>query len=195
MLRVHPDIRLILDTMLARCALVSRILLCACMFLSAVADPGEARQLRGTHDVSQSWQAASQQSTAPGRGPEEATRMARIVRTAPFAVLGSFGGAVAGSHIGGISGERLGEGYAGASLGIVVGGLVGGTLVSASAAHVLGARTERSSFRRALTGAAIGIVPGLLVGAFAESRYDSFYPTLAGFAIGQGITAAIVTAR
>lgn len=137
-------------------------------------------------------------STAPVPNFEERARASdaeRFKRMVVPAALGSGAGLVAGVVIG--SGPFYdatgccGGGDDPGLLSALWGAFIGATAGSALGAYITNTSAHPVSFKRALTGATVGIATGLLMGiAGAEFADADPRGLVIGFAIGQGITTA-----
>lgn len=125
------------------------------------------------------------------------TRAGRFGRTVPVTLLGSAVGVGGGALTGAIGAGTLrgyDADYGTLAIGVAVGAVIGGTLLSSTAAHYFGDYRGRPSFGRSFGGALVGILPGGLLAAGLARGTGDLGNVLVGFAFGQGLTTALFTA-
>jgi hypothetical protein len=120
-----------------------------------------------------------------------------FIRTASMATAGSMTGFVAGGAVAAGATCLGGCDWGELVLAAYLGALGGATLLSAAGAH-LASPSDRSFARGPLLGATLGIAPGILgfiVASALEDGVQVSWVTVAGFAVGQGLTTAWVATR
>jgi hypothetical protein len=110
------------------------------------------------------------------------------------AVLGSGLGFGLGAYLAGVQADRGTN-----DLGMVLtlgfaGGLAGSTLLSAAGVQVLGQPGPDVMYGQSVAAALIGTLPGT-VGLLLGARFGGFTAAAAGYALGQGLTTAVLATR
>lgn len=129
-----------------------------------------------------------------GAAPLEAqSRAGAVARLAVPAALGSTAGAFVGAVAFGHGFSTAGADYGETMFAVLAGAAVGGTIGSAGLASLLLPEGSETAFLRALSGAALGILPGLGVAVLTQGGGP--VAAFIGFGIGQGVTTALFVSR